>query len=200
MGYSVGRWDGDTLIVDSVGYNDKTWLSRYGQAHTEALRVTERYRRTDFGHLHVDVTFNDPSAYAKPWGFTTNLTLAADTEMLESVCERSSEHWIGTLSDAADKGVTIAPDVLARYVGVYNGNYGRNKRTIEVSLSEGRLIAKIIGAAAVDGGEMRPLVPLSQTQFEGLGIGYRFIVDDKGNATALVETHNSGEQRFPRQK
>src|SRR5215831_8556242 len=51
MGYSVGRWDGDTLIVDSVGYNDKTWLSRYGQPHTEALRVTERYRRTDFGHL-----------------------------------------------------------------------------------------------------------------------------------------------------
>ena len=53
--------------------------------------------------------------------------------------------------------------------------------TIEVSLSGGQLIAKIIGAAAVDGGEMRPLVPLSQTQFEGLGIGYRFIVDDKGN-------------------
>jgi hypothetical protein len=200
MGYSVGRWDGDTLIVDSVGYNDKTWLSRYGQAHTEALRVTERYRRTDFGHLHVDVTFTDPSAYAKPWGFTTNLTLAADTEMLESVCERSSEHWIGTLSDAANKGVTVAPDVLARYVGVYNGNYGANKRTIEVSLSGGQLIAKIIGAAAVDGGEMRPLVPLSQTQFEGLGIGYRFIVDDKGIATDLVETHLSGESRFPRQK
>jgi hypothetical protein len=202
MGYSVGRWDGDTLIVDSTGYNDKTWLSRYGQAHTEALRVTERYRRTDFGHLHVEVTFTDPGAYVKPWGFTTNLTLAADTEMLESVCEwsSSSAHWIGTLSDAANTGVAVASDVLARYVGVYNGNYGRDKRTIEVSLSGGQLIAKIIGRAAVDGGEMRPLVPLSQTQFEGLGIGYRFIVDDKGVATGLVETHNSGEQRFARQK
>jgi len=202
MGYSVGRWDGDTLIVDSTGYNDKTWLSRYGQAHTEALRVTERYRRADFGHLHVEVTFTDPSAYAKPWGFTANLTLAADTEMLESVCEWSSNsaRWTGTLSDAANTGVAVAPDVLARYVGVYNGTYGRDKRTIEVSLSGGQLIAKIIGAAAVDGGEMRPLVPLSQTQFEGLGIGYRFIVDDKGMSTDLVETHNSGESRFPRQK
>jgi len=86
----------------------------------------------------------------------------------------------------------VAPDVLARYVGVYNGNYLANKRTIEVSLSGGQLIAKIIGAAAVDGGEMRQLVPLSQTEFEGLGIGYRFIVDDKEIATDLVETHNFG--------
>ena len=200
MGYSVGRWDGDTLIVDSNGYNDKTWLSRYGQAHTEALRVTERYRRTDFGHLRVDVTFTDPSVYAKPWGFTANLTLMPDTEMLESVCERSSEHWTGTLDDAASKGITVPPDVLARYVGVYNGNYTGNKRTIEVSLSGGQLIAKIIGAAAVDGGEIRPLIAVSQTLFEGLGIGYRFIVDDKGVATGMVEIHNSGEQRFTRQK
>jgi len=79
----------------------------------------------------------------------------------------------------------VAPDVLARYVGVYNGNYLANKRTIEVSLSGGQLIAKIIGAAAVDGGEMRQLVPLSQTEFEGLGIGYRFIVDDKGSRRTL---------------
>jgi hypothetical protein len=91
--------------------------------------------------------------------------------------------------------------VLARYVGVYNGNYLANKRTIEVSLSGGQLIAKIIGAAAVDGGEMRRLVPLSQTQVRrARRIGYRFIVDDKGIATDLVETHNSGESRFPRQK
>jgi hypothetical protein len=90
--------------------------------------------------------------------------------------------------------------VLARYVGIYHGIYGASKRTIEVSLSGGQLMAKIIGAAAVDGGDMRPLIPLSQTLFEGLGIGYRFIVDDKGVATDVVEIHNSGEQRFPRDK
>jgi len=200
MGYSVGHYDGDALIVDSNGFNDKTWLSRYGQAHSEALRVRERWRRADFGHLQVEVTFTDPGLYAKPWGFTARMALAADTEMLESICERSSEHWSGTLSDAANSGVTVAPDVLARYVGVYHGIYTTNQRTIEVSLSGGRLMAKIIGAAAVDGGEMRPLIPLSQTLFEGLGIGYRFIVDDKGAATDVVEIHNSGEQRFPREK
>ena len=200
MGYSVGRWDGDTLIVDSVGFNDKTWLSRYGQPHSEALRVSERYRRRDVGHLQVEVTFSDPALYAKPWGFTAHMALAADTEMLESICERTSDHWAGSLSDAANAGVTVAPDVLARYVGVYNGLYGGEKRTIDVSLSGGQLIARIIGRAAVDGGEMRPLIPQTQTLFEGLGIAYQFIVDDKGVATDLVEIHISGPQRFPRQR
>jgi hypothetical protein len=199
MGYSVGRWDGDTLIVESVGFNDKTWLSRYGQPHTEALRMRERYRRPDLGHLQVEVTFTDAAAYAKPWGFTAEMALAADTEMLESVCERSSDHWTGSLPDAGNTPVTVAPDVLARYVGVYRGFYLSNKRTIEVSFSDGQLIAKIIGAAAVDGGEMRPLIPQSQTLFEGMGIAYQFIVDDKGVATALEEIHISGPSRFPRQ-
>ena len=195
MGVSAGHWDGDTLVVESAGFNDKTWLSRYGQGHTEALRVTERYRRPDFGHLHVDVTFTDPGAYAKPWGYTADLTLVPDTEMLESVCEITSDHWTGTISDGA---VTVAPDVLARYVGVYTGLYGSTKRTIEVSLSGGQLVAKIIGAAAVDGGEIRPLVPRTQTLFEGLGIAYQFIVNDKGT-TDLVEIHISGPQKFTRQ-
>jgi hypothetical protein len=200
MGYSVGRWDGDTLVVDSNGFNDKTWLSRYGQPHSEALRVTERYRRRDVGHLHVDVTFTDPDAYVKPWGFAADMALAADTEMLEAVCEQTSDHWEGKVSDATSVGTTVAPDVMARYVGVYTGMYLTNKRTIEVSLSGGRLVAKIIGAAGVDGGEIRPLIPRSQTMFEGIGIGYRFIVDDKGEATALDEIHISGDSRFQRQR
>jgi hypothetical protein len=159
--------------------------------------MREQYRRPDFGHLQVEVTFTDPAAYANPWGFTADMALAADTEMLESVCERSSDHWYGSLGNTA---VTVAPDVLARYVGVYRGFYLSNKRSIEVSFSGGQLIAKIIGAAAVDGGEMRPLIPRSQTVFEGLGIGYRFIVDDKGAATDLVEIHISGDSRFARQR
>jgi hypothetical protein len=122
-----GRWEGDTLVVDSVGFNDKTWTSRYGVSHTEALRVTERYRRSDFGHLQVEVTYTDPGAYAKPWGFTADLALAADTEMLEAICEKSSEHWAGSLSDAASAAVTVPPDVLARYVGVYSGLPGHQR-------------------------------------------------------------------------
>jgi hypothetical protein len=199
MGYSVGRWEGDTLVVESNGFNDKTWLSRYGQAHTEALRVTERYRRPDFGHLQVEVTFTDPAAYVKPWTFRADMRLAADTETLESICERSSDQWAGSLSDAANTGVVVSPDVLAQYVGVYRGLYIGNPRTIEVSLSGGQLIARIIGAANVDGGEIRPLVPQSQTLFEGLGIAYQFIANDKGPGFDLVEIHISGPSRFTRQ-
>jgi hypothetical protein len=209
MGYSVGRWEGDALVVDSVGFNDKTWTSRYGVSHTESLRVTERYRRRDFGHLQVEVTFTDPGAYTKPWGFTADMTLAADTEMLEAVCEKSSEQWTGSLSDAATQGVSVPPDVLAGYVGVYTGIYGGNKRTYDVSLSGGKLIAKIVGGDAIEGGlgaigldegAPRPLVALSQTVFEGLGLGYRFIVDDKGVATDLVVIHISGPYKYARQR
>jgi hypothetical protein len=208
MGYSVGRWDGDTLVVETNGFNDKTWVSRYGVSHTEALRMTERYRRSDVGHLTVEVTFTDPGAFTKPWGFTADMQLAADTEMLEAICEKSSDAWAGSLSDAAKQAVSVPPEVLARYVGVYTGIYGGNKRTYEVTLSDGNLIAKIVGpnvegglgAAGLDDGAPRPLVPQSQTVFEGLGLGYQFIVDDKGVATDLVVIHISGPYKYARQR
>jgi hypothetical protein len=97
--------------------------------------------------------------------------------------------------------VTIPLDVLKRYVGVYAGHYTPARpRTVDVSLSGGQLIAKVIGSASVDGGEIRPLVPRTQTLFEGLGLGYQFIVDEKGAATALVEVHISGPYRYERQR
>jgi hypothetical protein len=65
MGYSVGRWEGDTLVVDSAGFNDRTWVTG-NYPHTESLRMTERYRRTDFGHLEIVATLQDPGAYARP--------------------------------------------------------------------------------------------------------------------------------------
>jgi len=198
MGYSVGRWEGDTLVVESNGFNDKTWLSRYGQSHTEALRVTERFRRRDFGHLDVDVTFTDPGAYVKPWGYTAAMKLNADTEMLESICERTSDQWQGG-PVAADTAVTVAREVLARYVGVYHGEYGGTARVIDVTLSGDQLIAKVTGREAVDGGQMRPLIPQSQTSFDGVGIVYQFIVGPDGVATALDEIHISGPERFPKQ-
>jgi hypothetical protein len=208
MGYSAGRWEGDTLVVESAGFNSKTWVSRYGVSHTEMLRMTERYSRRDFGHMQVEVTFSDPKAFTKPWGFTVDMTLAADTEMLEAICEKSSDAWAGSLSDASSHDVTVPPEVLARYVGVYTGIYGGNERTYEVTLSDGKLIATIagpnveggLGAAGLDDGAPRALVPVSQTVFEGLGLGYQFIVDDKGVATALVVIHISGPYKYARQR
>ena len=102
MGYSVGHWDGDTLVVESNGYNDRTWLDRDGHPHTEALRMTERYRRRDFGHMDIEVTLSDPKVYAQPWTVALNAQVVPDTELLEAVCNESTaghEHWVGKASD-----------------------------------------------------------------------------------------------------
>jgi len=204
MGYSVGRWEGDTLVVDSNGFNEKTWASRYGVSHTEALQTTERYRRSDLGHLQVEVTFTDPRVFVKPWSVSLEMELVADTEMLEAICEKSSDEWAGGLSDAANQAVSVPPDVLAKYVGVYSGLYQGNRRTVEVTLSGGELIATLVSDEALKGAVPpavpRTLIPQSQTLFEGLGLGYQFIVDDKGVATAVVEIHVSGPYKYPRQR
>src|SRR5215469_2492057 len=128
MGYSVGRWDGDALVVDSVGFNDRTWLNNRGYPHTDALRMTERYRRIDFGHLEIQATLQDPGAYARPWAVRVAAQLAADTEMVDIRCdpvESGREHWTGKISDAQKSGVKVAPEVLAKYVGVYKGVWAR---------------------------------------------------------------------------
>jgi hypothetical protein len=67
MGYSVGRWEGDTLVVDSIGFNDIPWLNFYGDPHSDAMHLTERYRRVDPKTLEIAVTIEDPKAYTKPW-------------------------------------------------------------------------------------------------------------------------------------
>lgn len=207
-GYSAGRWDGDTLVVDSTGFNDRTWVSRRGVSHTEALRITERYRRPDFGHLQIEVTVTDPGAFTEPWGFTVDMELAADTQMLEAVCDRSSDGWTGSLSDVADRAISLPTEVLERYVGAYTGRYGGDDRTYEVSLSDGQLVATItagytssgLGAAGLSEGAPRVLVPLSETLFDGLGLAYQFVEDDEDGVIDLVVTHISGNYTYARER
>ena len=91
MGYSVGRWEGDTLVVESNGYTDRSWLDFDGHPHTEELRITERYTRRDIGHIDVQVTMVDPKTYAKPIAFSMPMELQADTEILEGFCENHQE-------------------------------------------------------------------------------------------------------------
>jgi hypothetical protein len=85
-GYSTAKWDGDTLVVESNGFKDGQWLDTAGDPFTDAAKITERFRRPDFGHLQIDITVNDPKAYTKPWNVTVNQTLAADTDLLEFIC------------------------------------------------------------------------------------------------------------------
>ena len=159
--------------------------------------MTERFRRTDFGHLEIAVTFDDPKAYNKPWTFRLSARLAADTEPMEAVCnerpDNGQQHWIGRTSDAQKTAVRVAPEVLAKYAGVYKGIYLRNTRTVEVTLSDGKLFV------SVNGGPKQPIVPQSETNFSGTGLSYQFIRDDRGMATHVLEGHISGDYKFERQ-
>jgi hypothetical protein len=85
-GYSTGRWDGDTLVVDSIGFRDDQWLDSAGSPLTSAAKVTERFRRPDFGHLQIEITVNDPKAYTRPWTVIIEQAAVLDTEMLDANC------------------------------------------------------------------------------------------------------------------
>jgi hypothetical protein len=98
MGHSIGRWEGDTLVVDTVGFNDRSWLDPQGHAHTEKMRVTERFRRPDYGHLEIEFTIDDPGAYAKPWTIKRASDIDPDDDVGEYVCtenNRDPEHMVG---------------------------------------------------------------------------------------------------------
>jgi hypothetical protein len=98
LGYSVGRWEGDTLVVDTRGFNGKSWLDQLGKPTTEQLHVIERYRRKDFGRMEIEITIDDPGAYTKPWTVTQPVQLLHDTELLEFICNennRDLEHLPG---------------------------------------------------------------------------------------------------------
>lgn len=87
MGDSIGHWDGDTLVVDTVNFNDKTWIDRVGHPHSEALHLVERIRRTDHGHLTDDITIEDPKAYTKPWTAHLDFVLKPTWTLGEQFCE-----------------------------------------------------------------------------------------------------------------
>jgi hypothetical protein len=95
LGYSVGRWDGEAMVVDTAGFNGKAWLDDTGLPATDALRLRERFRRLDFGHMEVQLTVDDPKTYTKPWTVTESLQLLPDTDLIEYVCnenERDATH------------------------------------------------------------------------------------------------------------
>jgi len=203
MGYSVGRWEGDTLVVESNGFNAGTWLDRDGHPHTEQLRLTERYRRPTFGTLELEATFSDPGAYTRPWTVKVSAEYAPDTEMLEWVCNeganRSLVHWIGQASDDLKNEKKVAPETLARYVGTYfeqppfwksvqiSGAAQASGRTVQITLEDGRLVGNM------DGRGKQTLIAMSESEFTGLyGLGVQFM-----NGGLYVK-HVSGNYRFAR--
>jgi hypothetical protein len=97
-GYSIGKWDGDTLVVESTGFRDLGWLDVEGSPLTETGKIIERFRRPDFGHLQIEVTIDDPKAYTKPWTVTVYQRLLPDTELIEFICQENDHagaHLVG---------------------------------------------------------------------------------------------------------
>lgn len=91
LGYSVGRWEGDTMVVETIGFNDKTWLDGFGHPHSDAMKLTERFRRHDFGHMDIDITIDDPKAYTKPIRYVQPQLLQPDAELIEYICNENAK-------------------------------------------------------------------------------------------------------------
>jgi hypothetical protein len=195
MGYSVGRWDGDTLVVESSGFTERAWLDYDGHPHTEALRLTERYHRRDFGHLDVEVTFDDPGAYAKPWTVSVPMELFPDTELLENVCkedEKPVAHSpIGTGSQER-AAVNVPRELLSKYAGSYEIKEEDDVTRAVVSLSGDTLFLDLDHEGPLQ------LVPISDTSFSESGNVIQFVQDGQGRVTAFLYETVEGEQRAVR--
>jgi hypothetical protein len=188
MGYSTGRWEGETLVVESLGFNDRTWLDYSGNPHTEALRIEERYRRVDHNHISLDLTYNDPGAYAKPWTLHTSMILAPAAELIEYVCaetEKDRFHIVGNLSDGA---VTVPATVLAKYAGAY---MIRGKGPVRIQLEDDHLIADY-------GGKVR-LTAQTETTFVSPKSTFLFVTDAEGAVMRLLVETVEGEMIAERQ-
>jgi hypothetical protein len=202
LGYSVGRWEGDTLVVSTIGYNDRTFLDDFGgHRHTEALRVTERITRKDLGHMDIEVTFEDPKAYAKPIRIPVEATLQPDTDLIEYVCnenERSRPHLIGTEDDDKKLQVAVPANVLARYVGTYRFPAmvpGDKPFAVMVTVKDGGL------AIEIERGPTLTALPTSPTKFLAQGVAVEFLAPDaNGIVNEVVVTIVEGEIKGVRVK
>lgn len=193
-GYSVGHWDGDTLVVQTAGFNDRSWLDFAGHPHSEDLRVTERFQRRDFGHMQLEMTVDDPKTFTKPFSIGLQVNFVPDTEMLEYVCnenERDSAHLVGNASDEIRGDAKVDAEVLSRYAGNYQSDAPKMKAVI--SVSSGQLMFSIGGKGAV------ALTTLSETTFYFPGgFPMDFVKDDKGAVTHFLLRTPCGDFKFVR--
>jgi hypothetical protein len=192
MGYSIGRWEGDTLVVESAGFNDRTWLDRVGHPHSEDLRVTERFRRVDFGHMQFQITFNDPKTLSGPLTRSLTMNYAPDTDMLEDVCnenERDTVHLVGK----ATRGVQLSPTVLAKYAGTYEVREGYPTTV--------RFFGSVQTIIVINGQlwlNALPLIPQSETRFDSSTAAVEFFMDANGAVTRVALSGAAGDARYDR--
>jgi hypothetical protein len=190
MGYSVGHWDGDTLVVTSAGYNDRTTLDLGGHPHTEALRLTERFHRRDAGHIDLQVTLDDPKAYTRSWTLPIELDLIPDGDLIEYFCEneRDSPHLVGKSWEE----FRVPAEVMAQYIGTYETPAFPNG--VVVSLEGIRLMIDPDGAGKI------PLIAHSENSFTMEGTGVEFVKDAKGAVTGMIQHWVEGDRYEARRR
>jgi hypothetical protein len=163
MGYSVGRWEDDTLVVESNGYTDRSWLDFGGHPHTEDLRITERYTRPTIGRLEVQVTMTDPAIYARPLTVTIPVKLMTDTEMLEGFCENHHASRERMALTQPAEVVQVPRETLSRYVGTYDTEDNGTMHFVHVTLDGNELWFDY------DGKGKELLIALSPSRFSWSG-------------------------------
>jgi hypothetical protein len=182
LGYSIGRWEGDTLVVTTAGFNDRAWLDSAGHPQTESLRITERLRRRDFGHMDFAITIDDPKVFTKPFTVKTERLLAADTDLLEDVCEneRDRPHMSGG-------GAKLAPELARKYAGSYDLGQGR---TLVIRAQEDLLFVQGLNEPKL------PLLVQSNNTFMSTATptGFEFVTDGQGRVTHVI-VRDGGEAR-----
>lgn len=198
MGYSVGHWDGDTLIVESNGFNDRSWLRGDGAPHTEQLRVTERIHRSDFGHMEVRTTYVDAGALLAPWNFNSQYLLD-DVQPLEYVCnenERDRVHLVGKASDL--QSVKLEPELLAEYAGTYEDTNPESPgvlRSYIFAVSADGQLTLSIGTSSYQ------LQALSRTVFATTnGVPFEFFRNDDGMVSWVFAQMPEGDIKAVRRK
>ena len=187
LGYSVGRWEGDTLVVTTAGFNDRGWLDSAGHPQTESLRITERLTRRDVGHMDFEITIDDPKVFTRPFTVKTQRLLAPDTELLEDVCEneRDGSHLSG------DTGIRLSPALLASYAGVYELGPGRD---VAIIATGDLLFVQGLNEPKL------PLLVQSETKFMSTATpnGFEFVKDAQGRVMYMTVHGAAGEQKAVR--
>jgi len=208
LGFSAAHWEGDTLVVETSGFNDKTWLTREGLPHTDQLKITERYTRHDFGHMTLKIAYEDPGTLKQPVQATVDLGFRENVHILEIVCnesETAQRHYTGEISQAEEKIVEVPLSTMQTYVGTYQGIWLGNLITAEVFIEDGQLYLTRSPRYSDTGGNTDNatslLVPQSQNAFDStFGLGWIFNADENGDITSVSEVHVSGAWPFERVK
>jgi len=187
FGYSIGRWEGETFVITTAGFNDRGWLDSAGHPQTESLRIAERMRRRDFGHMDFEITIDDPKAFTRPFTIKTERLLAPDTDLLEDVCENERDLRRMT----GDTGVRVSPQVLATYAGAYEFAPGREFAIVatgDLLFVQGLNEPKL------------PLLAQSTTRFMSTATpsGFEFVRDARGRVMHVIVRGADGDLKATR--